>query len=157
MLKTNRVMMIGLDGFELSLAERLLNEGRLPTLQRLCEEAAILHLDHGPAKRTGLAWEHVSTGLSPGDARRWAAVDFDPLTYAAKQRPTNLEPFAAQLTCRTLVFDAPYFDLIKAPLAEGMVSWGAHDPGVAQTARPRELVREIEARFGAYPAQKWVY
>jgi predicted AlkP superfamily phosphohydrolase/phosphomutase len=149
--------MIGLDGFELSLAERLMAQGRLPTLRRLTKGAARFHLDHGAAKRTGLAWEHVSTGLSPEDARRWAAVDFDPLTYAVTQRPTTLAPFAARVACRTVIFDPPYFDLTKAPKAEGLVSWGAHDPGVAQMARPSELLREIEARFGGYPAQKWIY
>src|SRR5262245_35732784 len=56
-MRKPRLMMIGLDGFELSLAERLLAEGRLPTLRRLCERAAIVQLDHGAAKRTGLAWE----------------------------------------------------------------------------------------------------
>ena len=149
--------MIGLDGFELSLAERLMAQGRLPCLRRLCETAAQFHLEHGAAKRTGLAWEHVSTGLSPDGAQRWAAVDFDPLTYAVTQRPTELAPFAAHLMCRTVVFDPPYFDLTKAPAVEGMVSWGAHDPGVAQTTRPSTLLNEIQARFGAYPAQKWIY
>ncbi len=156
-MSKTRVMMIGLDGFELSFAERLLAQGQLPALRRLRQAGAILQLDHGAAKRTGLAWEHVSTGLSPDDAGRWAAVDFDPLTYAVTQRPTALEPFAARLECRTVVFDPPYFDLTKAPDVDGLVSWGAHDPGVAQIARPNALLGEIEARFGAYPAQKWIY
>jgi predicted AlkP superfamily phosphohydrolase/phosphomutase len=156
-MPNGRVMMIGLDGFELSIADRLLAEGRLPALRRLRERGANMLLDHGAAKRTGLAWEHVSTGLSPDDARRWSAIDFDPATYRVSQRPTSTAPFAASLDASTLVFDAPYFDLKRAPSARGFVNWGAHDPGVVRNGRPDGLAEEIEARFGPYPAKDWIY
>lgn len=152
-----RAIIIGLDGFELSLAERLLGEGRLPALKRMQESGASLLLDHGKAKRTGLAWEHVSTGLSPDRAKRWAAIDFDPATYGVVQRPTSLKPFAASLGCRTVVFDAPYFNLSQASSVRGLVSWGAHDPGVPQTSQPPGLAEEIQAKFGGYPATEWIY
>jgi predicted AlkP superfamily phosphohydrolase/phosphomutase len=150
-------MMVGLDGFEPSIAERMMAEGRLPALKGLRERGATVLLDHGSAKRTGLAWEHVATGLSPDGARRWAAVDFDSLSYDAVQRPTRLAPFPAGLDRRTLVFDAPYFALAEAPAVAGLVGWGAHDPGVAQSSRPSGLLGEIETRFGPYPAQEWIY
>jgi hypothetical protein len=51
----------------------------------------------------------------------------------------------------------PYFDLGRAPNARGIVSWGAHDPGVPAGARPAELLGELERRVGAYPAQEWIY
>jgi predicted AlkP superfamily phosphohydrolase/phosphomutase len=152
-----RVMMIGLDGFELSVAERLMAQERLPVLAELKAKGASVLLDHGVAKRTGLAWEHVSTGLAPDDAERWAAVDFDPRTYRVRQRPTWQRPFAASLDCRTVVFDAPYFDLAAAPDVGGMVHWGAHDPGVPPTANPPGLAAEIAGRFGPYPAEPWIY
>jgi len=152
-----RLMMIGLDGFELGIAEPLLAAGRLPALRRLRERGAAMLLDHGPARRTGLAWEHVSSGLAPDDARRWAAVHFDPATYEATQRPVATRPFAAGLGRRTVVFDPPYFDLDRAGEVRGLVNWGAHDPGVAQSARPLGLIAEIESRFGPYPAKEWIY
>ncbi len=37
------------------------------------------------------------------------------------------------------------------------MGWGAHDPGVAPHSRPAGLAAEIEARFGPYPAQEWIY
>jgi len=152
-----RLMMIGLDGFESSVAERLMAEGRLPVLKRLRESGATVALDHGPAKRTGLAWEHVATGLSPESGKRWSAVDFDPATYEVLQRPTSMTPFVAGLGRRTVVFDPPYFNLAEAPDARGLVSWGAHDPGVPETSRPDGLAEEIAGRFGAYPAKPWIY
>jgi predicted AlkP superfamily phosphohydrolase/phosphomutase len=152
-----RVLMIGLDGFELSIAERLRAEGRLPNLARLGDGAARVLLDHGAARRTGLAWEHVSSGLSPEDAGIWSAVDFDAKRYEVRQRMAPLPPFTAMLDCRTVVFDPPYFDLTRAPGVEGLVSWGAHDPGTAPASRPDGLLDEAVARFGTYPAEQYIY
>jgi predicted AlkP superfamily phosphohydrolase/phosphomutase len=145
--------MVGLDGFEPTIAERMIADGELPALARLRAMGAEVPLDHGAARRTGLAWEHVSTGLSPDDARRWSAVDFDPARYCAIQMPTALPPFPARLACRTLVFDAPYFHLGVAPGIQGLTGWGAHDPGVAPAARPAGIEREI----GPYPATPFIY
>ena len=77
-MKRKRVIAIGLDGLELNLAERLMAAGEMPKLAALRDRSARFRLDHGPAQRTGLAWEHVASGLSPDAARRWAAVEFDP-------------------------------------------------------------------------------
>lgn len=153
----SRVLMLGLDGFELSVADSLIAAGRLPALARLRAQGAFVRLDHGEAKRTGLAWEHVSSGLAPDAARRWAAVDFDPATYRVRQQPTSQRPFAAQLNARTVVFDPPYFDLSAADAVHGLVAWGAHDPGVAALSRPGTLSAEIRERFGKYPAAPWIY
>lgn len=154
---TQRVLAIGLDGYEESLERLLIEAGELPALKRLRERSARYLLDHGPAQRSGLAWEHVSTGLSPERAGRWAALHFNPETYAVWQEGTRLRPFAAQLKSRTVVFDAPYFDLAQAPQARGVVGWGAHDPGIPPAARPDTLLPEFEARFGKYPAEQWIY
>jgi len=152
-----RVLLVGLDGFELSLAERYIAEGALPALAAMGARSARFRLDHGDAKRSGLAWEHVSTGLSPADAGRHAAVTFDPASYAVWQDGTSLAPFPAGLPARTVVFDPPYFDLARAPDTRGIVGWGAHDPGIASAAVPKELGSEFRDRFGTYLAQDWIY
>lgn len=152
-----RVLAIFLDGYEQSLADRLMAEGEMPQMARLAAASARFLLDAGAAQRTGLAGEHVATGLSPEAARRWSAVHFDPRSYAVWQEGTRLRPFPTALAARTVVFDVPYFDLEAAPGVNGIVSWGAHDPGVARSASPPELLEEFEARFGTYPGQAWTY
>ena len=151
-----RVLMIGLDGFEASIAQRMMDEGRLPALQRLHLTGAFVRLDH-KEKRTGLAWEHVSTALPPEATERWSVVDFDRRSYRVIQRQAAHRPFAAALDARTVVFDAPYFLLPAAPRAQGLTAWGAHDAGVVPAARPAGLAEEIAARFGPYPATRWIY
>ncbi len=151
------VLVIGLDGLEVTLAERLMASGQMPALAELRRRSARFRLDHGPAQRTGLAWEHVASGLSPDAAGRWAAVEFDPANYTAWQEGARFTPWWAGLDRRVVVFDTPYVDLKRAPNTRGVVGWGAHDPGIAVAAFPLELLAEFESRFGRYPASEWTY
>ena len=153
----HRVLVIGLDGLEATLAERLMDAGEMPALAELRRRAACFRLDHGPAQRTGLAWEHVASGLSPEAGRRWAAVEFDPTKYTAWQEGARFTPWWAGLDRRVVVFDTPYVDLARARNTRGVVGWGAHDPGIAKAAFPPELLSEFETRFSSYPASEWTY
>jgi predicted AlkP superfamily phosphohydrolase/phosphomutase len=148
-----RVVAIGLDGLELSYAERLMADGRMPALAALRERSAELLLDHGPAGRTGLAWEHFASARTPDEAHRWAAVEFDPATYEAWQEGARFTPFFDELDARTVVFDPPYVDLARAPHTQGVVAWGAHDPGAPFATRPASLADEL----GPYPSPEATY
>src|SRR5262245_19954512 len=152
-----RLLVIGLDGLEVGFAERLMNEGHMPALAELRRRSARFLLDHGSAQRTGLAWEHVASGLSPEDARRWAAIEFDPNTYTAWQEGTRFVPWWAGLDLNVVVFDTPYVDLRRARNTRGVVAWGAHDRGTVTAGRPVGLLAEFERRFGHYPAREWTY
>jgi len=156
-MTARRVLAIGFDGYEPSIAERLMADGRLPRLRQLRDRSARFRLDHGDAKRTGLAWEHVSLGQSPEACGRWAAVHFDPLGYRVVQRGTLAAPFPAHLDARAVIFDAPYFDIAAAPNCSGLVGWGAHDAGVRMHSVPAAVAAEISARFGGYPASEFIY
>jgi predicted AlkP superfamily phosphohydrolase/phosphomutase len=152
-----RVLMIGLDAFELSLAEKWMQEGSLPNFARARQRSARVLLDHGRDKYSGLGWEHVCAGLKPEDGGRWSTVTFDPRSYGVRQDMTAMKPFMADLSARTVVFDPPYCDLSRAPRVRGVTNWGAHDPGVPIASRPVTVIDELHDRFGAYPAQEWIY
>ena len=155
-MANRRLLVFGLDGFEISLAEAMMAQGELPNMARLAETAAVFDLDHGKAKATGLAWEQFSSGRAPQNGGRWSAITFDPQTYEVRQEPTRLPPAFADLDARLVVFDVPYFDL-KRSRAQGMTSWGAHDPGVEPQSQPAGLHSELAARFGGYVAAPWIY
>ena len=152
-----KVLVIGLDGYESSLGERMMESGELPSLRKLRDGSARFLLDHGPAKRTGLAWEHVSSGMSPDDAKRWSAVYFDPHTYEIEQRGAMFVPFPARMSVKTVIFDLPYFNLSKAPEVRGITAWGAHDAGTEAMSHPAGLLDEALEKFGPYMATKWIY
>ena len=155
---SRRILLIGLDAFDVVLAGRFMGEGLLPNFMRLQQQGACFDLDHGRDKYSGLAWEHLSSGVRPRDGGRWSAVTFNKRTYQATQDCTVVRPFLADLAdVKSVIFDFPYFDLSLAPKVRGITSWGAHDPGVAPAARPRGLLQEITERFGPYPAPEWIY
>jgi predicted AlkP superfamily phosphohydrolase/phosphomutase len=147
-----RVLVIGLDGYDLSLAKGLMDEGLLPNLRRLGDHSARFLLDQGRDRATGLTWEQVSTGQTAAAIGRWSAVTFEPASYHVKQEPTLSVPFLADLAAETVVFDMPYCDLSRAPRLRGLTRWGAHSPSVTRLARPDGLHAEIAQRFGPYPA-----
>jgi predicted AlkP superfamily phosphohydrolase/phosphomutase len=153
-----RVLAIGLDGLEVTETERMMHAGELPALAALRDRSARFLLDHGPAQRTGLAWEHFWSGLTPEAAGRASAVEFDPSTYAVRQDGARFPPFFSNLDIDTVVVDPPYADLRLSPSVKGVAAWGAHDPGINATATsPTSLIGELEARFGSYPADRWMY
>jgi predicted AlkP superfamily phosphohydrolase/phosphomutase len=152
-----RTLAIGLDGYEPSIAEELIEAGRMPNLARLRAHSSRFELEHGRAKHTGLAWEHVSLGRSPEASGRFAPLHFDPRRYDVEQRGSLGPPLFAELDLRVLVFDAPYFELSRAENSRGLVNWGSHDAGCTPFCRPASLRAEIEARFGAYPAKPFIY
>lgn len=153
----DRVLVIGLDGFDITHQAHDIARGDLPALRDLHDSSARFLLEHSRGTRTGLAWEHFASGRTPESTRRSAAVEFDPARYTTTQVGGRLEPFFAELGCRTLVFDAPYASLERAPRASGVVAWGAHDPGVPPMSSPSSLVDELDDRFGAYPSARWTY
>ncbi len=152
-----RILLLGLDGFDINLAERFVEEGLLPNFARLQTQGACFDLDDGRDKFSGLAWEHFRSGISPSDGGRWSAVAFNKRTYQVTQDQTVVRPFLADVAAKTVIFDCPYFDLSLAPNVRGITSWGAHDPGVEPASRPAGLHQEIADRFGPYPASEWIY
>jgi hypothetical protein len=107
-----KLIVIALDGYELSLATTMMDAGQLPSLASIREKSARYLLDHGSARQTGLAGEHVSSGLSPKDAERRSAIFFDKENYQVWQEGPLFAPFPSEMRAHTVVFDLPYFDLL---------------------------------------------
>ncbi len=148
-----RVLVVGLDGLEISYAEQLMDAGELPHLAALRRRSAAFLLANPPERRTGLEWEEFASGLTPERFGRDSPIIFDPDAYTVVQDGVQHEPFLGRLAARTVVFDAPYCDLERAPSLRGVVAWGAHDPGIVATARPPSLVDALEP----YPASQAIY
>jgi hypothetical protein len=150
----NRVLAISLDGYENTVAEKMMAAGQLPAMARIRERSARFTLDHGSAKRTGLGAEHLSSGMSPKDANRWSSIHFDPRTYHVFQEGPRFAPFPSKMAAKSVVFDLPYFDLMQAPNVCGISAWGSHDAGTELSTNPATLLNELLEKHGSYPATK---
>jgi predicted AlkP superfamily phosphohydrolase/phosphomutase len=68
-----RVIVLGLDGLEPTIVERMMAEGALPNLQRLRERGAYRHIATSTPALSPVAWSTFATGC---DASRHAIWDF---------------------------------------------------------------------------------
>ncbi len=64
--KAERVVILGLDGLEPTITERMLQEGKLPNLQKLKEQGSYSKLQTTYPALSPVAWSAFSTGVGPG-------------------------------------------------------------------------------------------
>ena len=76
-----RVIVVGLDGMEPTLAEDYLKRGLLPNLQRLSSEGCYSHLKTSFPAISPVAWSSFSTGCQPGRHNIFDFLDRDPRSY----------------------------------------------------------------------------
>ena len=144
-----RILLLGLDGFDVDLAERFMREGLLPNFARLQAEGACFDLDHGRDKYSGLSWEHFSSGIRPSDGGRWSAVNFDKRTYQATQDLTRVRPFLADLASQKLSsLTCPISTSLLPRMFAASPLGERHDPGVAPASRPVGLHQEMADSSG---------
>lgn len=149
-----RVAFVGLDGFEPTLADAMMDGGELPVLAGLLRRGASARLSDPVEFRTGLVWEHFLTGRGCHANGRFSAVRFDPARYQPQKWGALLRPpfYATDPPLRVLSFDVPYTNLgIEVPGIQ-ITGWGSHDPAYPRASRPAGWLRRIDARFGPHPA-----
>ncbi|HWQ36579.1 MAG TPA: alkaline phosphatase family protein [Blastocatellia bacterium] len=76
-----KVIVIGLDGFEPKIVERLLNQGALPHLARLRAQGGCARLQTTYPAQTPVAWSSFATGTNPGGHGIFDFIRRDPKTY----------------------------------------------------------------------------
>ncbi len=81
--KVNRVIIVGLDGLEPTLAEQMLDSGKLPNLSRLRATGSYQRLGTTWPPLSPVAWSSFSTGTNPGKHNI-----FDFIARTADYRPT---------------------------------------------------------------------
>lgn len=76
-----KVIVVGLDGLEPSIAEPMLNAGDLPALTRLCASGGYARLRTTCPAQTPVAWSSFATGTNPGGHGIFDFIRRDPKTY----------------------------------------------------------------------------
>lgn len=76
-----RVVVLGLDGLDPTLTQRLMGAGRLPNLARLADSAPVPRVRTTAPAQTPVAWSTFATGLNPGGHGIFDFLRRDPETY----------------------------------------------------------------------------
>lgn len=77
----DKVVIIGLDGFEPTLAEKFMGEGKLPHLSRLKKEGTYARLQTTTPAISPVAWSSFMTGSEPSKHNIFDFLSRDPRTY----------------------------------------------------------------------------
>ncbi len=79
--KINRLVILGLDGLEPTLAERFMSEGKLPNLARLRKDGTYSRLRTTTPAISPVAWSSFMTGSEPSKHNIFDFLSRDPRTY----------------------------------------------------------------------------
>ena len=81
MARIRKVVVIGLDGLEPSIAEPMMARGELPALASLRERGGFARVRTTCPAQTPVAWSSFSTGTNPGGHGIYDFIRRDPKTY----------------------------------------------------------------------------
>ena len=155
-MKQERVLVVGLDGWDHAYAQRLQQSGDLPTLSALKERSARFLLDPQGRQLDGLDWERFVSGLGSETTHRYSSLNFDKTDYSTWQEVASFPIFVDRIKTPAVVFDLPYCDFEGTSHVHGVSGWGTESPGLATPrAKPATLLPQLVTRFGTYPS-RWL-
>ena len=62
----NKVIIIGIDGFDPRVAKSLIAENKLPNLNKLVKNGTFINLNTSYPPHSPVAWTSIATGTNPG-------------------------------------------------------------------------------------------
>lgn len=94
--RVKKLIFLGLDGFDPGIAERMMDEGKLPNLVRLKEQGGYSRLRTTYPPLSPVAWSTFATGVNPGRHNIFDFLSRDLRTYvpelsSAKVRARSIE------------------------------------------------------------------
>lgn len=151
-----RVCLLGLDAADASLVERWADDGTLPTLARLRQEATWVALEEDGALPSGAVWPTMVTGTHPGHHGIFQRLGVVPGTW----RVRTLDPDACAVAplwlrldaagARSVVVDVPFAPATGGQRSAQVVDWGTYERLRPPGALPRAAAA-LARRLGPYP------
>lgn len=87
----NRVVVLGFDGMDPRILERLMREGRMPMMQALIEKGGYTRLKTTIPAESPVAWSSFATGMNPGKHGIFDFLHRDPANYTPKIAPVSVK------------------------------------------------------------------
>jgi predicted AlkP superfamily phosphohydrolase/phosphomutase len=85
-----RLIIVGFDGQEPRITEKLMAEGKLPNYSKLAEQGGYSRLRSTFPSITPVAWSSFTTGTNPGKHNIFDFLDRDPRTYLPRLSSTEI-------------------------------------------------------------------
>lgn len=100
------VFVLGIDGVDPVILQRLIDEGRMPNFRQLAADGTFQTLGTSNPPQSPVAWSNFVTGMNPGGHGIYDFIHRDPKTYgaisSATPPPSGEEPFTLDMFGYTL-------------------------------------------------------
>ncbi len=80
-MTANKVLIIGIDGTDPKVMQKLMDDGKLPNFKKLSEQGSFTSLETTIPPETPVAWSAAATGTNPGKYGLFDFLSRDPKTY----------------------------------------------------------------------------
>ncbi len=113
--KIKRLVILGLDGLEPSLAERYMAEGKMPNLSRLKEMGSYRLLGTTTPPLSPVAWSSFLTGVNPGKHNIYDFLNSDRRNYLPNLSSVSIHPPTRTITLGkyTIPLNKPEIRLLR--------------------------------------------
>jgi len=155
----SRVLIIGLDGATFDLIMPWVQEGRLPTFERLIREGASGEMESVIQPITAPAWASFLTGKNPGKHGIYDFYRREPGSY--NMRPVNRNRVVGKTLYELLSEGGKKVGMINVPMTypprpvNGFIVTGMMTPPGASFAYPPQLQRELLTRGYRVELDTW--
>jgi len=119
----DRVIVVGLDGLDPELAERFIEEGKLPTLKKLKEEGCFRPLMTTVPSMSPVAWSSFQTGVDPSKHNIYDFLTRDPKNYLPALSSTDIRGDVKVLKIGKLRLPLPWGKSTFKLLRKGVPFW----------------------------------
>lgn len=158
--RDRKLVVIGLDGGSFNVIDPLVEEGKLPHIEKLIRQGVRAELESTIPPVTGPAWASFMTGKSPG---AHGLFDFvKPLSNDFRRRIVNYNDIRSRTLWSILSENGKKIGIINVPLTypppevNGFLISGMLTPSTqSQYTYPASLSKEIEEKFGQYTLDMW--
>jgi predicted AlkP superfamily phosphohydrolase/phosphomutase len=152
-----RVVMIGLDAFDSTLARRWAASGDLPVLGRLVREAANCDIANPYGLFVGAVWVSFASALRPDRHGFHCWQEIEPGGYGYRLRtpaPERYDSFWKRIGDtgkRVAAVDVPHSRPPASLNGVELIEWGCHDRHYGLSSQPPALAGEVVAAHGLHP------
>ena len=125
--KKGKILLIGIDGMDYKVTEKLIEDGKLPNFKKLAKTGSFKPLQTSYPPESPVAWTSISTGTNPGQHNMFDFIIRDPKTYTPELSITKQSGLGGKYV--SLVKATPFWDITsKAGIPTSIIRWPATFP-----------------------------
>jgi predicted AlkP superfamily phosphohydrolase/phosphomutase len=157
---TQRLLAIAVDAADPRFVRQLIEQGHMPSLQRLLSEGKYFRVESTAGIGSGSVWPTFITGQDAQVHGAYGEWWWDPQTMKlGRYRPQNVKPFWTELAEQGIsvgVLDVPFMPMVGLRAGFEISEWGPHDVVEGKTRVGPDSVAEIVNRNSPHPLQSGI-